>query len=460
MFMKTVKYIFSIALIIIVFSVGAFTSRASYGEYPGVGDFGYDIWAASVQTGAAQTRTPAPTPATAARATPTPTVYKPVIYSPSASPATTPKPIVSSRPTITPRIMSTPTVKPTSTVKPTPTPTTKPTSTPTPAASSNITATPTVSPVSTPATTPGLSSAALYTGDYDIYDGSYYIYDGADAAYDSAYNAAAAAQHEAAVETAQIYNQTVPGGAAYGASGSEAVHTTAPEEDSSPESQIINIISERVDAADNEAGADDAIAISGGNGNSDGGANAVTDASTVTVTDAVTNAVTNADAEAATNADADSSEADAEYPLLIEITNPTGDEVEIVYKNTYSICGVREDEADPNEPIILYFTLYNAETESYAILADEDGETQWTVGSNGVFTRSVVLGEGENIFAIAACKSQVIEDAISGTRPIEDKDVQIVKFTILYRSQNVAEKINEVIKDLTIENILKEIDNH
>ena len=152
--------------------------------------------------------------------------------------------------------------------------------------------------------------------------------------------------------------------------------------------------------------------------------------------------------------------------VLINVTNPKANEsdlnaptVEIVYKSTYSICGVRDDEADPEEPIILYLTRYNETADSYTEIADIDGETRWVVGSNGVFTRSVMLEEGENRFAIAACKSSVIKAAVSEGRPIGADEVQVEKFTITYRSQNVAEKISEVLKELTIANILKEIDN-
>ena len=147
-------------------------------------------------------------------------------------------------------------------------------------------------------------------------------------------------------------------------------------------------------------------------------------------------------------------------PTLISVTNPKIDENEIVYKNTYSICGVRDDDADPEEPIIIFFTRYDTTTESYIEYADIDGEAQWTVGANGVFTRSVQLEEGENKFAIAACAASIIEAAQTEGRAIEDNEIQVVKFTIVYRAQNVAEKISEIFKGLTIANILKEIENH
>ena len=144
---------------------------------------------------------------------------------------------------------------------------------------------------------------------------------------------------------------------------------------------------------------------------------------------------------------------------LINVTNPNGDEAEIVYNDTYSVCGVRDDDADPKEPIILYLTRYNAETESYAELADVEGEARWTVGSNGVFTKSVLLEEGENKFALVACQSQVIEAALTDGHIIEAGEIQVEQFTIVYRSQSVAEKISEAFKELTIANILKEIEN-
>jgi hypothetical protein len=148
-----------------------------------------------------------------------------------------------------------------------------------------------------------------------------------------------------------------------------------------------------------------------------------------------------------------------DLPIFINITSPNGDSVEIVYKNTYSICGVRDDNAAPDEPIILFLTRYDAKTETYVELADINGDKKWVVGSNGVFTRSVLLEEGENNFAIAACKSSVVEAARTDGRIIEDAEIQVETFVILYRSQNVAEKISEVFKELTFANILKEIEN-
>ena len=147
-------------------------------------------------------------------------------------------------------------------------------------------------------------------------------------------------------------------------------------------------------------------------------------------------------------------------PALISVTNPKGNEVEVVYKSTYSICGVRDDEADPEEPIIIFLTRYDLKTETFIEVADIAGDIQWTVGSNGVFTRSVLLEEGENKFAIAACTASIIEAAKTEGRIIEDHEIQIVRFNIIYRAQNVAEKISEIFKELTIANILKEIENH
>lgn len=146
-------------------------------------------------------------------------------------------------------------------------------------------------------------------------------------------------------------------------------------------------------------------------------------------------------------------------PIFINITSPNGDSIEIVYKNTYSICGVRDDDAPPDEPIILFLTRYDAKSDTYVELADINGEKKWVVGSNGVFTRSVLLEEGENNFAIVACKATVIDAARVDGRFIEDADIQVETFVILYRSQNVAEKISEVFKELTFANILKEIEN-
>lgn len=145
--------------------------------------------------------------------------------------------------------------------------------------------------------------------------------------------------------------------------------------------------------------------------------------------------------------------------ILINITNPNTDGIDIVYKNTFSICGVRDDDAAADEPITVYLTRYSAETNSFEESPDAEGESRWTVGSNGVFTRSVLLEEGDNIFAVAACKSSVFEAALASGRMIRDDEIQVVTFSILYRSQNVAEKISGAFKELTIEKILKEIDN-
>jgi hypothetical protein len=108
----------------------------------------------------------------------------------------------------------------------------------------------------------------------------------------------------------------------------------------------------------------------------------------------------------------------------------------------------------------MYLTRYNAETKEYAEMADIDGEAKWTVGTNGVFTRSILLEEDENRFAIAACKASVIEAALADGKMIDDEEIQVLQFIIIYRSQSVAEKISEAFKDLTIQNIIKEIDNH
>ena len=173
-----------------------------------------------------------------------------------------------------------------------------------------------------------------------------------------------------------------------------------------------------------------------------------------------TPASTATDASGGSGASEASDASDTLAPILINITNPNGDDAEVVYKNTYSICGVRDDDADPEEPIIVFIARYDAETGEYAGFTDIDGEGRWTVGANGVFTRSILLEEGENQFAIAACTAGAIEAAQTEGRLIRADELQIIKFTILYRSQNVAEKISELFKELTIENILKEIDNH
>ena len=144
---------------------------------------------------------------------------------------------------------------------------------------------------------------------------------------------------------------------------------------------------------------------------------------------------------------------------LINVTAPKSSDAEIVYKNTYSVCGVRDDSADPGEPITLYLTRYDKEAGGYRQLADINGDTSWSIGANGVFIKSILLEEGENKFAIAACKASVIEAARTEGRIIGDHEIQVVAFTILYRAQSVAEKINEVFKELTIENFLKELSN-
>jgi len=147
-------------------------------------------------------------------------------------------------------------------------------------------------------------------------------------------------------------------------------------------------------------------------------------------------------------------------PVFINVTKPGGEGAEIVYKETYSICGVRDDEADPYEPLVLLLTRYSEDLGGYVAFRDVDGEDIWTVGVNGVFTRSVVLAEGWNNFAIAVCKASAIEASIQEGRDVGAEDIQIVEFAIVYRAQNVTEMISGVIKDLSLEKILKEIDNH
>ncbi|MDR3119783.1 MAG: hypothetical protein LBU58_00335 [Clostridiales bacterium] len=142
--------------------------------------------------------------------------------------------------------------------------------------------------------------------------------------------------------------------------------------------------------------------------------------------------------------------------ILIEVTNPSADET--VYKNTYSICGVRNDDIDPSETLVLYLTRYNAATQTYELFADIVGDARWQVGSNGVFTKSVLLDEGDNAFAIAACKVSVADAVKSGQRALTGADIQVARFTIHYRSQSIADKISEKLKELAIANILKEIE--
>ena len=156
---------------------------------------------------------------------------------------------------------------------------------------------------------------------------------------------------------------------------------------------------------------------------------------------------------------------EAVAPGYISITNPknieTGDNSSIadtVYKSTYSICGVLDEDIEAGESIILYVTKYDGASEKYVEYADVDGEARWTVGANGVFTRSVLLEEGENNIAIAACKSSSIDAAKSEGRQIADSEIQIIKFKILYREKTVAEMISEVLKELTIANIIKEME--
>ena len=219
--------------------------------------------------------------------------------------------------------------------------------------------------------------------------------------------------------------------------------------------QILERMIKRIEADVSAENEDNGEVKAADTAESDPKATAASAATTAAVTTATASSIT---AESAAGAAEDQSE---DTPLaLINVTNPKGDESDIVYKRTYSICGVRNEDADPEEPIIIYLTRYDAKTETYIELADIDGEAQWTIGSNGVFTRSVLLEEGENKFAIAACTASVIEAARAEGREIEDGEIQVVRFTIIYRAQNVAEKISEIFKELTIANILKEIENH
>jgi hypothetical protein len=122
---------------------------------------------------------------------------------------------------------------------------------------------------------------------------------------------------------------------------------------------------------------------------------------------------------------------------------------------------VRDDDADASEPISLYLLRFSETEYSYSEFIEADGDAFWMVGSNGIFTKSVQLLEGDNKFAIAACKSSVPEAVTGGLRQAEDindEEIQIVKFTITYRTQNVAEKIGEVVKELSIVNILNELE--
>ena len=137
-------------------------------------------------------------------------------------------------------------------------------------------------------------------------------------------------------------------------------------------------------------------------------------------------------------------------PSLIQITKPSADET--VYKDAYSICGVRSDEVMSEETIVVYLARYNAETQLYEFFKDVDGFDNWTIGLNGVFTKSVLLSNGSNKFAIAAYK-------VTAEKTLKPEDVQILKFDIVFKGKNTVLLINEKLKELTISTIFKEIEN-
>ena len=136
--------------------------------------------------------------------------------------------------------------------------------------------------------------------------------------------------------------------------------------------------------------------------------------------------------------------------FLVQVTKPVTNET--VFKESYSICGIRDSAVDPKEEIVVYLLRYDSETGSYEFFEDIDGDYVWEISSNGVFTKNVILDEGDNKFAVAAYKAS-LGDTFTG------EDVQVTMFNITYKGQETLDKINEKLKGLTISSIFKEIEN-
>ena len=136
--------------------------------------------------------------------------------------------------------------------------------------------------------------------------------------------------------------------------------------------------------------------------------------------------------------------------FLVQVTKPVTNET--VFKESYSICGIRDSAVDPKEEIVVYLLRYDSEAESYKFFEDIDGDYVWEISANGVFTKNVILNEGDNKFAVAAYKASFGDTFTEG-------DVQVALFNITYKGQETLDKINEKLKGLTISSIFKEIEN-
>ncbi|MCL2165093.1 MAG: hypothetical protein FWH55_12070 [Oscillospiraceae bacterium] len=133
---------------------------------------------------------------------------------------------------------------------------------------------------------------------------------------------------------------------------------------------------------------------------------------------------------------------------LVEITKPISDEV--VYKDTYAICGVRSEDIDPAEVLMVYLAKRKPDTLSYEEAFDIDKEGSWIIGANGIFARTVSLTVGDNNFALAIYRQ-------ADSEKLSEANVQIVLFNIIYPGYEAADRINEKLKENTVSTIIRGI---
>ena len=135
--------------------------------------------------------------------------------------------------------------------------------------------------------------------------------------------------------------------------------------------------------------------------------------------------------------------------LFIELTKPTVGET--VFRSSYAICGVRNEDVDVTDTLVLSLAKYNEASSKYEITGDKEGNSAWVVGVNGIFVINVKLTEGDNKYALAVHRK-------ADENRLTIANVQVIKFNIIYKGNNFAEKISGRLKEITVSTIIKEIE--
>ena len=135
---------------------------------------------------------------------------------------------------------------------------------------------------------------------------------------------------------------------------------------------------------------------------------------------------------------------------LVKVTKPVADET--VYKESYAICGVRNEGISAEDTLVVLLAKYNAQKLAYEEANDINGASALTIGASGVFIINVKLIEGDNKFALAAYRQSKAGD-------LTVADVQVIKFNVVYRGSDFADKISERLKEITVSTIIKVIES-